>query len=448
MASKHASQNGINGVSPKKQKIENSNSMNKFIFAGQDYSKQFYNLYSFRLAEMTNLLKKKVEKSWGKDVPIKKLCDLREEEQSKCIIIGTLFKHQQLKPSILREISEENQLAPQPPRTYYVSENDKLILEDELQRIRLIGKVDVHTLVTGVVCAVKGYVECDGKFEVEDMIFYESGPQKSLKILDESPLLVLISGFDQSTASLREESLDVLQKWLGGKIHDFKKTVKYESSKIIRVIFAGNSIRASAEVKVKAIPSKKVELSSTIEDVKNFDKWISECVTKTPVDLMPGEHDPANFMLPQQPFHKCMFPLSSKSQDFKSTTNPYELELYGRIILGTSGQNIDDITRTSKIEDNLEAASNIIKWGHIAPTSPDTLACYPYTNKDPFIIQECPHIFFVGNMNKFQTTVREGEDSTKTRVICVPSFTKTQSVVVVNLRTLDCEEISFNVTAE
>lgn len=61
-----------------------------------------------------------------------------------------------MKPSILRDISEETQLAPQPPRFNFVDEEDKLILEDELQRIRLIGKLDVHYMVTGVVCAVLG----------------------------------------------------------------------------------------------------------------------------------------------------------------------------------------------------------------------------------------------------------------------------------------------------
>lgn len=42
-----------------------------------------------------------------------------------------------------------------------------------------------------------GYEDCDGKFTVEDFLFYESGPQRSLKSLTESPLLVLVSGLDQ-----------------------------------------------------------------------------------------------------------------------------------------------------------------------------------------------------------------------------------------------------------
>jgi len=163
---------------------------------------------------------------------------------------------------------------------------------------------------------------------------------------------------------------------------------------------------------------------------------------------MPGEHDPSNLMLPQQPFHKCMFPLSSKIKNFKSTTNPYEVEISDRLILGTSGQNIIDITRTSKIEDTLEISSNIIKWSHIAPTCPDTLACYPYITNDPFILKQCPHIYFSGNMKEFKTKILEGPNSAKTRIICVPAFTETQSIVAVDLNTLDCEEISFKIKEE
>lgn len=82
--------------------------------------------------------------------------DLREDSPEKCILIGTLFVHQKLKPSILRDISEEAQLAPQPVREKFVDDSDVLILEDELQRIRLLGKMDVHQFVTGIVCAVLG----------------------------------------------------------------------------------------------------------------------------------------------------------------------------------------------------------------------------------------------------------------------------------------------------
>lgn len=94
----------------------------------------------------------------GNEYPLKKMGDLREEQPEKCILIGTLFVHQKLKPSILRDISEETQLAPQPIRSHFVDESDQLILEDELQRIRLFGQMKPHDFVTGIVCAILGTI--------------------------------------------------------------------------------------------------------------------------------------------------------------------------------------------------------------------------------------------------------------------------------------------------
>lgn len=99
------------------------------------------------------------------------LADLEEHHGTRCAIIGTLFKHQQNKPSILQELSEDHQMAVPPQKLEYCSDEDQLFLEDYTSRIKLIGeKVNVKESVTGVVCAVIGKENEKSAFEVRTFL--------------------------------------------------------------------------------------------------------------------------------------------------------------------------------------------------------------------------------------------------------------------------------------
>ncbi|EAA14861.4 AGAP008910-PA [Anopheles gambiae str. PEST] len=419
-----------------------------YHFAKKDFSKQFAFIYASRLEEMLKLLEDSVQKKWGTEMPIKRLADLREDCPHKCVIIGTLFKHQELKPSILREISEENQLAPQPPRSHYTNDNDILILEDALQRIKLVGKIDVHSIVTGVVCAVMGkfwYEESDGRFFVEDYIFYQGALQKELPPLQTSPLLVLISGLNESAANDFSTPLELLQQWVFGNLEGLLDGHDWEAASIVRIVIAGNSVKASPKPKNHHSSKVTTETDALLGAVKTVDSLIHNLAQSVPIDLMPGEFDPANHMLPQQPMHHCLFPRSKGFASFRGVPNPYAFDLADRYVVGTSGQNVLDVMRYSKIESPLEALKATLRWGHLIPTAPDTLPCYPYYEKDPFIIGECPHVYFAGNVGEFSTEMWTGAGGQQTRLVCVPSFADSQSVAVVNLRTMECRKVSFKV---
>jgi len=425
-------------------KYENLSSV--FRLKGHDYQKQFCHLYAHRLAEMTRLLTPLAQKKWGDKEPIKKLCELRGEQDVHCILIGTIFKYQAHKPSILRDISEENQLAPQPPRQNYSEPEDKIVLEDELQRVRLQGEVNGQLLATGVVCAALGGTDSEGFFNVEDILFYESGPQKPLATTKRSRLLVLASGLDQLQAHNFVEALNLFQYWLAGSLGNGK-----EAGSMVRLIVAGNSVRASAVAHVPTLQVARTQANAndTVQAVTQLDQWFAAWARSLPVDIMPGAYDPANFMLPQQPFHKYMFPQAAQLASFQAVTNPYNCRLDEALIVGTSGQNVSDLLRSTSLDSPLEALRCTLTWGHIAPTAPDTLACYPYIDSDPFILRECPHIYFAGNCDSFATELHEDSTQAKrTRLVCVPSFSRTQSVAVVDLDTLDCRQVNFSVDAE
>ena len=63
-----------------------------------------------------------------------------------------------------------------------------------------------------------------------------------------------------------------------------------------------------------------------------------------PLDLMPGTTDPANYTLPQQPIHPCLLPHSARFNTMGFASNPYEARCGQRIVMGHSGQPVDDMT--------------------------------------------------------------------------------------------------------
>lgn len=38
----------------------------------------------------------------------------------------------------------------------------------------------------------------------------------------------------------------------------------------------------------------------------------------------------------------------------------------------------------------------------------DFSGCYPLTDRDPFIIESCPHVYFVGNQDRYETRLIKG----------------------------------------
>jgi DNA polymerase delta subunit 2 len=103
---------------------------------------------------------------------------------------------------------------------------------------------------------------------------------------------------------------------------------------------------------------------------------------------------------------------------------------------------VDDATGPLPV-DLLEAT---LRWQHVAPSAPDTLACYPHKDRDPFFMERCPHVYFAGMQRKFGSRLVETEAAgggagggggaagavrNKTLVVSVPSFAATGTIVLV-----------------
>lgn len=131
------------------------NHSEKFLLKKREFIKQYFGFYTSRLEKVIEPVTCAAIEKWGTEIPVKKLAELREEDSDKCILVGTLYKQQKLKPSILVELSEENHVPPQ-PTTVFHDDSDRVILEDGLNRIGLTGKIEPAKIVTGIVCALLG----------------------------------------------------------------------------------------------------------------------------------------------------------------------------------------------------------------------------------------------------------------------------------------------------
>ncbi|KGL81954.1 DNA polymerase delta subunit 2, partial [Tinamus guttatus] len=207
------------------------------------------------------------------------------------------------------------------------------------------------------------------------------------------------------------------------------------AAQICRVVLAGNLLSRNTQNRDSINKAKyltKKTQAASVEAMKMLDEILLQLSplcpqTSVPVDVMPGEFDPTNYTLPQQPLHRCMLPLSSAYSTLQLVTNPYQADVDGVRFLGTSGQNVSDIFKYSSMDDYLEILECTLRVGHLSPTAPDTLGCYPFYESDPFILSECPHVYFCGNTPRFQCKTVTGPAGQRVLLVAVPAFSATQT---------------------
>lgn len=61
------------------------------------------------------------------------------------------------------------------------------------------------------------------------------------------------------------------------------------------------------------------------------------------------------------------------------------------------------------------------------------------------MIEECPHVYFVGNQPQFGTTVLEGPVGQQVRLIAIPKFHETGQIVLLDTETLEAEVVKIGV---
>ena len=286
------------------------------------------------------------------------------------------------------------------------------MLEDESGRIRLIGSpLQTTMLVTGCIVAVMGTENANGDFEVVDVRVPDLPRQPQRWERDDTEAIVangsdsnqknrgdeerkvagklaIVSGLGISGDEANSMTVDLLMEYLVGEAAG--EAEQQEAGRISRLILAGNSLAEASPLAVKeeVIGKKAARKYGYDASVYNpaptahLDNFIATLLPSMPVTLIPGESDPANVSMPQQPIHPAMLPQSrayaaTPGADepgwFDSATNPWAGDIDGWRLLSTGGQPIDDVFKYVEGNDRLEMMENLLRWRCMAPTAPDTL---------------------------------------------------------------------------
>ena len=132
-------------------------------------------------------------------------------------------------------------------------------------------------------------------------------------------------------------------------------------------------------------------------------------------------------------------------------TNPHKFRMANDVeFLGTSGQNLHDIhlysTLCEEEQSPIGQLKLLLKARHMCPTAPDTLRCFPFREDDPFVIDRSPDVFFAGCQPVYEeATIFQHKNSRESAVklLSVPTFAKTRSIVLLDLETLESYELKF-----
>lgn len=437
---------------------------NPFILApkDRDYNGQYFHMYQHRLTKLRERVTKECIKRWdngfklnGMPVAMKpKVLDIQGNKP--CWAIGSIYCEMKYKPNILEEVISDVYGAPDLAKSYTDPDgSDEIMLEDESGRVLLVGEYIRSTpFVTGTVIGVLGMEADAGTFQVLDICYPSSLPQRALPDikLNGDKIIALVSGLNISTTSPgRLLKLQLLQEFLMGRLCAYDQVLN-----IAKLFICGNSLSYN--------PGKDAqgELVSCLEE---FGKFLGNILQSIPVAMMPGANDPSDKALPQQPLHKALFQQSLRKyleeindDILELVTNPYKCNIEGIELLAVSGQSINDVCKyvipyqkgqtspldKDTLEHRLDLMECTMRWQNIAPTAPDTLWTYPYRDSDPFILDELPHIYVIGNQPCYG--VRDlNLRGAKVKIISIPEFSSTGDVVLLNLSTLETDIVNIQI---
>jgi DNA polymerase delta subunit 2 len=357
----------------------------------------------------------------------------------------------------------------------FIDEKDSLSLEDSSGRVKIDSKsnLNIDEFVTGIPVAFKGQLNNKEIFVVNEYLFYRLEDKITNTPMDvelntpkENQNLILF------ISNLKLGNPNEIENGLGGiarsmlvdfiQNNNLTENLSNISSRIKRVIFVGASAYVNDKIEeldkgsfIKAEEYKK-EFNKIIENYTSLDKYLNLLSSYIQVDLMNNIEGNDGVYFPQNPNGQFLFLENIRNINAKTLNlveNPYIFDIYSyklkdkKYFLGTSGENINCIMQYTSISEPLIAMEKTLEWGHLAPLAPDTFRIYPFTEKDPLLLEKIPDMYFISGKNEFKMKKVEfnyDEDSKKSVTLMeLPDFSSTFKGIVYNIDDDSINEINF-----
>ncbi|SOV73886.1 DNA polymerase epsilon subunit b, putative [Plasmodium sp. gorilla clade G3] len=442
----------------KKKHFEYENLSQRFIITCPTYTQQFSHIYSLRIKIMKTLLMKTIEDIVKKEEIYEKKHNINNDNinnndnnrniynnnnnnisnydilqylkeikvNEKCYCIGTIFKKMELRPSILNEYLSEINIIDN--AINYTHDEDILFLEDETARLKLEGNINSDFYITGLTVIVKGIGMSNGSLYVEEII-YSYIPKLDIPncISNDDKFILFVSGLYINELNKSINNISLLRNFIL-RLHGDT----YLSENLIRLIILGNSLS---------------NIDNDEKDMNTIDVFLSSLCSSIHIDLMPGDKDPSDSNLPQQPFPNIFFKKARNFNSFQCVTNPYLFSIDNINICCMSGEPVHNITSYSK-NNKMNALKLIAQSRILSPTSPDTLGCYPFTKNDPFCLNDdntYPHIFINGNCSNLEVQYMQNDNKQLPLLVCLPNFHISPKAFLINLKNLEYKILTFQI---
>ena len=358
----------------------------------------------------------------------------------------------------------------------FIDEKDSLSLEDSSGRVKIDSKsnLNIDEFVTGIPVAFKGQLNNKEIFVVNEYLFYRLEDKITNTPMDvelntpkeNQNLILFISNLKLGNPNEIENGLGAFARSM---LVDFiqnnnlTENLSNISSRIKRVIFVGASAYVNDKIEeldkgsfIKAEEYKK-EFNKIIENYTSLDKYLNLLSSYIQVDLMNNIEGNDGVYFPQNPNGQFLFLENIRNINAKTLNlveNPYIFDIYSyklkdkKYFLGTSGENINCIMQYTSISEPLIAMEKTLEWGHLAPLAPDTFRIYPFTEKDPLLLEKIPDMYFISGKNEFKMKKVEfnyDEDSKKSVTLMeLPDFSSTFKGIVYNIDDDSINEINFS----